>query len=133
MPSSAATKFGRAAVLRCPHCGGRGILRTWLKMRDACPTCGLALERGEQSEFWIGAYVFNLVAGELFAIGIPVVWMIGTAPHQPWTLIEIVAIVLAVALPFVFFPFSRTLWLAWDLSFRPSEPGDAGGGAGHAT
>ena len=43
--------------------------------------------------------------------------------------IEILAIVLCVTLPFAFFPFSRTLWLAWDLSFRPSEPGDGGGNA----
>jgi hypothetical protein len=102
-------------------------------MRDRCPTCGLALERGESSEFWIGAYVFNLVAGEVIAIGSAIVWMIASAPHQPWTLIEASALVLAVGLPFVFFPFSRTLWLAWDLSFRPFEPGDVGGGAGHAT
>lgn len=26
--------------------------------------------------------------------------------------------------PFLFFPVSRLLWLAWDLSFRPTEPGD---------
>lgn len=102
-------------------------------MHNACPTCALALERGEQSEFWIGAYVFNLVAGELVAIGIPVVWMIATAPNQPWMAIEVAAIALAVGLPFAFYPFSRTLWLAWDLSFRPSEPGDSGRGAGHAT
>jgi hypothetical protein len=101
-------------------------------MEDACPTCGLALERGESSEFWIGAYVFNLVVGELIAIGLPIAWIVVTAPHQPWALIEGTAAVLAIALPFAFFPFSRTLWLAWDLSFRPSEPGDAGGGAGHA-
>jgi hypothetical protein len=102
-------------------------------MKDACPSCGLALERGESSEFWIGAYVFNLVAGEMIAIGVPIVWMILSAPNQPWTRIEITALVLAVGLPLAFFPFSRTLWLAWDLSFRPSEPGDAGGGVGHAT
>lgn len=95
-------------------------------MKNRCPTCGLALERGEQADFWIGAYVFNLVAGEVVAIGVPVVWMIASAPHQPWTTIEIVAAVLCVLLPFLFFPFSRTLWLAWDLSFRPAEPGDAG-------
>ena len=69
--------------------------------------------------------MFNLVAGEVLAIGIPIIWMIASAPRQPWTSIEIVAAVLCVALPFVFFPFSRTLWLAWDLSFRPVEPGDA--------
>lgn len=93
-------------------------------MKDACPTCGLALERGESSDFWIGAYVFNLVIGEVIAIGIPIIWMILSAPHQPWTEIEAVAMVLCVGLPFVFFPLSRTLWLAWDLSFRPVEPGD---------
>lgn len=123
--SSAGTKFGRALLLRCPRCGGRVILRNWLALEDHCSQCGLALERGESSDFWIGAYVFNLVAGEVLAIGIPIIWMIASAPHQPWTSIEIVAAVLCVALPFVFFPFSRTLWLAWDLSFRPVEPGDA--------
>ena len=95
-------------------------------MRERCPTCGLALERGERSDFWIGAYVFNLVAGEVIAIGVPIVWMIVSSPHQPWAAIEIVAASLCVLLPILFFPFSRTLWLAWDLSFRPVEPGDAG-------
>jgi hypothetical protein len=98
-------------------------------MKDRCPTCGLALERGEHSDFWIGAYVFNLAFGEGIAFGVLVIWMIVTAPNQPWTQIEIVGLVLAVVLPILFFPFSRTLWLAWDLSFRPSEPGDAGGNA----
>jgi hypothetical protein len=32
--------------------------------------------------------------------------------------------ILAVAFPILLFPFSRTLWLAWDLSFRPREEGD---------
>lgn len=124
--SSVATKFGRALLLRCPRCGGQVILQNWFKLKDHCPQCGLALERGERSDFWIGAYVFNLVAGEVIAIGVPIIWMIASAPNQPWTKIEIVGAVLCVALPFVFFPFSRTLWLAWDLSFRPVEPGDAG-------
>jgi len=97
-------------------------------MREACPHCGLMLERGESSDFWIGAYVFNLAAGELLAIAAPVAWAIATWPNPPWTRIEIVAVSLAIALPIVFFPFSRTLWLAWDLSFRPFEPGDVAGG-----
>src|SRR5690242_2191999 len=117
--SSTRAKFGRALRLCCPRCGGRDILRSWFRMADRCPTCGLALERGESSEFWIGAFVFNLVGGEIVAIGIPVVWMIASAPRQPWTAIEVTAVVLAILLPVAFFPFSRTLWLAWDLSFRP--------------
>lgn len=42
-----------------------------------------------------------------------------TTPFAVW-----VAIALAVFMPVAFYPFSRTLWLAWDLSFRPIEPGD---------
>src|SRR4051812_23560947 len=91
--SSVAMKFRRALLLRCPRCGSRGILRHWFKMQDHCPGCGLALERGESSDFWIGAYVFNLVAGEVIAIGIPIVWVIATWPRSPWGKIETVGIV----------------------------------------
>src|SRR6476661_5182376 len=124
--SSVATKFLRALRLRCPRCGSGGILRHWFKMRDQCPRCGLALERGESSDFWIGAYVFNLAGGELLAIGIPIIWLIKSSPNPPWGRIQALAIVLAVIMPLLLFPFSRTLWLAWDLSFRPFEPGDIG-------
>lgn len=125
-PSSVRTKFGRALILRCPRCGSFGILATWFRLAEHCPKCGLALERGETSDFWIGAYVFNLAFGELLAIGIPIAWVIATWPNPPWGRVEILALVLCVLLPITFFPFSRTLWLAWDLSFRPSEPGDRG-------
>ncbi|MEO7085185.1 MAG: DUF983 domain-containing protein [Gemmatimonadaceae bacterium] len=128
-PSTVATKFARAARLHCPRCGSRGVMRSWLKMNDRCPGCGLEFTRGEDEDFWLGAYVFNLVAGETTAIAVPVIWMIASSPNQPWTAIEILAGVLAVVMPFAFFPFSRALWLAWDLSFRPSEPGDVSGGA----
>lgn len=124
--SSVATKFGRALRLHCPRCGGGRILRTWFKMKDQCPTCGLTLERGEGSDFWMGAYVFNLVVGEVIAIGVPIIWIILTLPDSPWTAALIVGLILAVVLPLLFFPVSRTLWLAWDLSFRPFEPGDIG-------
>jgi uncharacterized protein (DUF983 family) len=100
-------------------------------MRDECPHCGLMLERGESSDFWIGAYVFNLAAGEVVALALPIAWVVATWPNPPWTRIEILAVVLAVALPVLFFPLSRTLWLAWDLSFRPFEPGDVAGGSKH--
>ena len=122
--SSVAKKFFRALWLHCPRCGGPGILAHWFRMKDQCPVCGLALQRGEDSDFWIGAYVFNLVAGEVIALGVPIVWLIVQWPNPSWTRLEIAGLILAVMLPLLFFPFSRTLWLAWDLSFRPFEPGD---------
>jgi uncharacterized protein (DUF983 family) len=121
-PSSVSTKFLRALRLRCPRCGSGQLLKHWLKMKDRCPSCGLALERGEDSDFWLGAYAINLVIAEGFAavVGAIVLWQ--TWPRS--TLAEWIAITLAVIMPVVFFPFSRTLWLAWDLSFRPHEQGD---------
>jgi uncharacterized protein (DUF983 family) len=120
--STARQKAGRAILLRCPRCGGRGILKGWLSLKERCPTCGLALQRGEDSDFWLGAYAINLVVAESLAVIVGLIVLRATWPAYraaQWT-----AIVGAVLLPLVFFPFSRTLWLAWDLSFRPREEGD---------
>lgn len=116
--------FFRALLLRCPRCGGRGILKSWFRMRSACPTCALALERGEDEDYWFGGFMFNVIAAELLTMGTVAVLIVVTFPDVPWTALEVLAILLAVAAPFLAFPFTRCLWLAWDLSFRPSEPGD---------
>ncbi|HSJ65194.1 MAG TPA: DUF983 domain-containing protein [Gemmatimonadaceae bacterium] len=126
-PASALTMTGRALLLRCPHCGGRGIWRTFFTMQSRCPVCGIALDRGESEDYWLGAYMFNLVAAELVAVGISVVVIIASWPDVPWNLVWGLSIVLAAAMPILFFPFARNLWLAWDLYFRPREPTDFGG------
>jgi len=40
-------------------------------------------------------------------------------PDVPWSFLQYGGAVLAVAFPFLFFPLSRVLWLAWDYCFRP--------------
>jgi uncharacterized protein (DUF983 family) len=114
--------IGRALVLRCPRCGGRGIRRSWFKFKHACPTCELAFERGESEDYWLGAYMFNLVVAELVSVGIAVVVIVAVWPDVPWNLVWALSVVLAIAMPILFFPFSRDLWLAFDLMFRPTEP-----------
>ena len=59
----------RAIRLRCPNCGGGGLWRTWFRMKDACPRCGLKLERGEQG-YIVGAQMFNLIAAELLFVAL---------------------------------------------------------------
>lgn len=114
----------RAFTLRCPRCGGRGIWRSWFKMKHACPTCGLVLERGESEDYWLGAYMFNLVAAEIISVAIAVLLIIVSWPNVSWNMVWAVSIILAVIMPFVFFPFARDLWLAFDLMFRRHETGD---------
>jgi hypothetical protein len=57
-----------------------------------------------------------------------VVWFVGfllaTWPDPPWGLFQAITILLMVVVPFVFFPFSKTLFLAFDLLVRPPEAGD---------
>lgn len=114
--------IGRALVLRCPRCGGRGIRRSWSKFQHACPTCDLVLERGESEDYWLGAYMFNLVAAEFVSVGIAVVIIVALWPVVPWNFVWALAVVLAIAMPILFYPFSRDLWLAFDLMFRPTDP-----------
>jgi len=120
--SSFAVKIGRALLLRCPRCGSGGIVRTWFSLHDRCPSCGLAFARGEDSDYWLGAYAINLVLAEGLAAVIALTVLRLTWPAYMGA--QITGMVLAVALPILMFPWSRTLWLAWDLSFRPREEGD---------
>lgn len=69
----------------------------------------------------------NLVAAELLGIGGIVVWIIATWPDVPWTAVQYGGPLIMIALPVLFYPFSRALWLTWDLCFRPASPGDRKG------
>jgi uncharacterized protein (DUF983 family) len=111
--------IGRALTLHCPRCGSGQLLRSWTKMRTECPTCGLHLER-EEKDFWLGGYLINFFIAEmLVALALAVV-VLSTWPDVPWTALEFGAAVMVIAAPFVFYPFSRLIWLAIDLVLRPT-------------
>lgn len=113
----------RAIRLRCPWCGGRPVFVSWSAMLPNCPVCGLRFERGERG-YWLGAYFFNLVAME----AVFVVWMAGfliaTWPSPPWRLLQVATILLMLGVSVAFFPFSKTLFLAFDLWVRPAGDED---------
>jgi uncharacterized protein (DUF983 family) len=113
----------RALRLRCPHCGGGPVFVTWSRLLPNCPVCGLGLERGEQG-YWLGAYFFNLVAVEtVFSV-----WVVGfllwTWPNPPWRLFQATTVALMLVVPFAFFRYSKTLFLAFDLLVRPPSEED---------
>ena len=85
--------------------------------------CGLCLERGEEG-YYLGAVLFNVIAAELsFVVGLVAVILL-TWPRSPWNVMFWGGIGLMILLPILFFPFSKTVWLATDLIFRPFVPGD---------
>jgi Uncharacterized protein conserved in bacteria len=127
--SDAPRLFGRALRLRCPNCGEGKLFESWLRMRSQCAVCGFRFERGEEG-YQVGSYMFNIVASELlFALAF-VGLVVLTWPAPPWALLEYGGILLMIIAPFVFFPFSKALFLAFDLLFRPAaredlaQPGD---------
>lgn len=92
-------------------------------MRPVCPRCGLRTDRGEADAF-IGGYTINFVAAELLAALTLVVVLLATWPDVPWRGLMWGGAALMIVLPMLFFPFSRTLWLAIDLTFRPAHEDD---------
>ena len=113
----------RALRLHCPHCGGHPVFISWTGMLPNCPVCGLRFERGERG-YWLGAYFFNLVAMEtVFAVWMTA-FLLATWPSPPWRLFQWSTVGLMLAMPVAFFPFSKTLFLAFDLWIRPPDAED---------
>ncbi len=76
------------------------------------------MERGEQG-YQVGSYMFNIVAAELVFAATFLGVVLLTWPDPPWDALLYGGMVLMLIMPFLFFPFSKTLFLAFDLLFRP--------------
>ncbi len=111
----------RALMLRCPHCGGKHIFETFFMLKSQCPTCGLRMERGE-SDYFVGAYLFNLCMVELILYVGVFAFVYVTWPNPPWNVIMWVTAVLMIAGCFICYPFAKATWLAVDLAIRPLTP-----------
>jgi|688.fasta_scaffold11488_5 uncharacterized protein (DUF983 family) len=104
--------LGRALRLRCPRCGGSSLFRSWFRMHDGCPACGLAFAR--EPGFYLGSIYVNygvtvIVTGALYAA-----LVLGAGLSHEWALA--IAVAVAVLLPVAFFRHARSLLLALDTS-----------------
>jgi hypothetical protein len=68
--------------------------------------------------------MFNIVASELLFAAAGVAVVVTTWPTPPWTAITIGGVVMMILAPLVFLPFSKVLFLAFDLLFRPPVEAD---------
>ena len=110
----------RALSRRCPYCGAPGIFASYFGLRESCPVCGVRFEREEG--YFLGGYALNLVVSEIIGLGLALALIFGTALRNAdliWQ--EAIAVALAVAFPLLLFPYSRTVWMAMDLTFHPPE------------
>lgn len=116
--------FLRALRLHCPACGGGPVFVTWLKMCPACPSCGINFDREPEGGYWVGSNAINLFATEVTFAVFFVGTIVETWPATPWDLLTWGGMALMLLLPVCFYPFSKTLFIAVDLTFRPDEPHD---------
>ncbi len=117
------TELWRALRLRCPNCGQRKMFFRWIKSYGECAACGLLFDRGEV-DYYIGAYTLNLIIAELIVVGGMLAVIFAKWPDVPWEAMPWGLAATAVVGPLVTYPYSKAIWLALDLIFRPPEPKD---------
>lgn len=97
-------------------------------MKERCPACQYLFEREEG--FFLGAYVINLAIAQglviLLAI-VPLIIRLASDPDASIMPFVFGGLIGAVVAPMFFYPWSKTIWTAFDLMLRPpaaTEPTD---------
>ncbi len=102
-------------TLRCPRCGSGHLFRRYFHLVDDCPRCGLHFER--EAGYFAGALAINITCvGGLFAI-VFISLLAATIPEIPVVPILVIVVPIVVIGPVVWYPFSKTLWMAVDRAF----------------
>lgn len=120
--------LARGLVKHCPLCGSGKLFTGWFRMKERCPGCGYLFEREEG--FFLGAYVINLVIAQgavIVLAVVPAIVLLARNPDTSIVPIVIAGVAGAILAPLVFYPFSKTIWTAFDLILRPvhwREPTD---------
>jgi len=112
--------FWRAARRRCPVCGSGHLFHRWFRAEDRCPRCHVRLERVEGS--WSGSVGLNTVVSFTCLFLALIIGILATWPDVTARTLALIAGPVAVLVPILFFPLSKTLWLAIELSMRPLAP-----------
>ena len=108
----APTLFWRGARLRCPRCGSGHLFRRYFTLQPDCPRCALHFEREEG--YWVGALAVNIaIVMAIFVVAFVVI-LVATVPEVPVGPSLAVLVPVMVFGPILFYPFSKTLWMAID-------------------
>jgi uncharacterized protein (DUF983 family) len=113
------TMIGRGLRRRCPNCGTIAF-SGWFRMHVTCPGCGIEFER--EQGYWVGAVTINTVVTFVSFVGLFVILTVVTWPDVPWTGVMVATLGVNLIVPVIFYPVSKTLWSAIEISWHPLEP-----------
>lgn len=100
-------------------CGSGGLFRHWVRMVPTCPRCGLRFRRVDGH--WLGSWFLNVCVVQTVVVAVLVIGVAATYPDPPILPLAVADGAAALVVPLLFFPFSRTLWVAIDLAMRPLD------------
>ncbi|HEV7535001.1 MAG TPA: hypothetical protein VGP90_05155 [Acidimicrobiia bacterium] len=119
--------FGRAALRRCPRCGAGHVFTSWWTMKECCPNCNLHFEGRAEEGHFLGAMTINigltatiLLLGIWFYVG--VLALSGDGGGPPVWFVVVTSAALAVILPVLFYPFTKTIWVAAEITMNRMDP-----------
>ena len=92
---------------------------SYFELAETCPSCGLRFEREER--YWAGALIVNTTVTFLSFLVVFVAGVLLTWPEVPWAGLMAVTIGVNLILPILFYPISKTVWSAMELSWHPLE------------
>ena len=121
------TQLKRGLRKRCPRCGAKGIFSGYFSLRDHCPSCSYSFER--ESGYWVGAMTVNMAFAEVMFLVAFLAVVLATMPDIEWGPLLIVGLVTNGLVPVILYPYSKSVWMAFDLYFHRLDPNDAEGGA----
>ncbi|MGH2698208.1 MAG: DUF983 domain-containing protein [Actinomycetota bacterium] len=120
--------LARGLKRSCPICGNRKIFSSYFKLKDACSRCGYRFSREEG--YWVGAVIMNTAVTEGLFLVLFIVAIIAMAPDIDWVLLVVIGVATNLIFPVLFYPFSKTIWMAFDLVFMKRANGCEGGWRG---
>lgn len=87
---------------------------------ERCPSCDLKYEREEG--YWLGAILINTTVTIVVFGAVMIAWGVTAWPDPPWGTMTAIGVVINLVVPLLFYPFSKTLWVALEISARPPTP-----------
>lgn len=112
----------RALLRHCAACGSGHLFADWFHLKEQCPRCRLTFlrERGH----WTGDLGINTIVSFGSLLVTLLVFALATWPELPVVPAMVTALAVAAITPLVFYPWSKTIWLAVDLMLNPLKPGE---------
>lgn len=113
----------RGATRACPVCGRRKLTTRWIVLAGSCPRCGFEFERSPGH--FVGAVGMNTIITFGLMLTTITVGILLTLPDVAFWPVTLAGITVAVVVPVLLHPTTKTLWAAIDLALRPLESGEA--------